>query len=246
MKKLIIVSIFLLFITSVFPQGKGLLTQMPLGEFSLFGGVGPNKLSGDIGGDNFKSLFQNDMGYGLSLGARYTFKYNIALRVFGDYSGYRGKDKVEYNTYGAVRKLEFQSKVTGLGGQLEVVLFGNPLAKDPIPHSVYLLAGLKTTKVDATLINPENNANGPEETKNPLTHFLGIGYQYRFSNQFSFGVEAKQNYFHSDRVDGYNPVIRANKHRDEAFDLKLTAAYYFPFSRRMSEFNNRWDRGQRR
>ena len=115
-----------------------------------------------------------------------------------------------------------------------------------IDYAQKLIAGLKTTKVDATLINPENNANGPEETKNPLTHFFGIGYQYRFSNQFSFGVEAKQNYFHSDRVDGYNPVIRANKHRDEAFDLKLTAAYYFPFSRRMSEFNNRWDRRQRR
>ena len=241
MKKLIIVSIFLLFITSVFPQGKGLLTQMPLGEFSLFGGVGPNKLSGDIGGDNFKSLFQNDMGYGLSLGARYTFKYNIALRVFGDYSGYRGKDKVEYNTYGAVRKLEFQSKVTGLGGQLEVVLFGNPLAKDPIPHSVYLLAGLKTTKVDATLSNPNNNQNGPDETKTPIAHFFGIGYQYRYSNLLSFGLEAKENYFHSDRMDGYNPVIPANKYRDAAFDIKFTVAYYIPDRNRLNSYNRRWE-----
>lgn len=246
MKKLIIVSIFLLFIASVFPQGKGLLTQMPLGEFSLFGGVGPNKLSGDIGGDNFKSLFQNDMGYGLSLGARYTFKYNFALSVFGDYSSYRGKDKGEYNTYGTVRKLEFQSTVKGLGGQLEVILFGNPLAKEPIPHSVYLFAGLKTTTVNDSLYNRDNNPNGPDETNKPLTHFLGIGYQYRYSNRLSFGVEAKQNYFHSDRVDGYNPKITANKHRDEAFDLKLKVAYYLPFSKRMNEFNNRWDRRQRR
>ena len=157
------------------------------------------------------------------------------------------KYKEVYNSYSQnLRHLSFKTDVLSLGGQLEVILFGNPMAKDPIPHSVYLFAGLKTTNVDVTLTNPDNNANGPDETKKPIAHFIGLGYQYRYSNRLSFGLEAKQNYFHSDRVDGYNPVIRANKHRDEAFDLKLTAAYYFPFSRRMSEFNNRWDRRQRR
>lgn len=242
MKKLIFVSTFLLFITPAFPQGKGLLNQIPFGEFSLFGGAGPNKMSGDIGGDNLKSLFQNDMSYGFSLGARYTFKYNFALRVFGDLSNYTGKDKEVYNSYGQnLRHLSFKTDVFSLGGQLEVILFGNPMAKDPIPHSVYLFAGLKTTNVDVTLTNPDNNANGPDETKKPIAHFIGLGYQYRYSNRLSFGLEAKENYFHSDRVDGYNPVIPANKYRDAAFDLKLTVAYYFPFSRRMSEFNNRWD-----
>ncbi len=242
MKKLILVSIFLLFNTPAFPQGKGLLSQIPFGEVSLFGGAGPNKMSGDIGGDNLKSLLQNDMSYGFSLGARYTFKYNFALRVFGDLSNYTGKDKEVYNSYGQnLRHLCFNTDVLSLGGQLEVILFGNPLSKDPIPHSVYLLAGMKTTNVDVKLTNPDNNENGPDQTKKPIAHFFGIGYQYRYSNRLSFGLEGKENYFHSDRMDGYNPEIPANKYRDAAFDIKFTVAYYIPDRNRLNSYNRRWE-----
>ncbi|MBP1664149.1 MAG: hypothetical protein H6Q19_1289 [Bacteroidetes bacterium] len=231
----------LFFSSTAFPQGRGLITKFSIGETSFYGSAGLNKMSGDIGGDNFKSLLQNDLGYGLSFGARYTFRYNIGLRLFADYSKYRGRDKEQYNEYnGILRNNNFQTDVFGIGGQLEVILFGNSLAKDPIPHSVYLLAGVKKNYVNATVTYPYLNRDSTKSPK-PFAHFFGIGYQYRFSNYLSFGVEAKQFYFHSDIVDGYYRNIPANKHDDTAFDVKLTVAYYIPDRNRLNSYNRRWE-----
>jgi len=237
MKKLLISLFVLSFLSPVFPQNKGLISKVSFGETSLFVGAGPTKMSGDIGGDNFKSIFKNDMGYGYSFGVRYLMKYNVALKVFGDYSLFRGKDTPEYN---GARTNYYHSNVVGLGGQIEILLFGNPFAESTTPHSVYLLAGGKKNFVTAeTSIIDESILNSKEQ---PLAFIIGAGYQFRLSRAFSLGFEAKENYYNSDYVDGYNAPVKANKHKDASFDLKFIASYSFPITKRDANYDNRWDR----
>lgn len=212
MKKCLVISLFFLFTVSLFSQSNS----------SLIVGLGPNKMSGDIGGDNFGSLFKNDFGIGSTLAYRFVFPFNVGLRVYGDYEYYRGKDSKVNNG----RKWDFTSSVGSLGGQLEYVIYGNNYLEKQIPHSVYLFGGAEKIFYNA-LFNGLTNVN----TKGNTTGlFAGMGYQYRFSDNLSVGLELKQTLYQSDKVDGYfpDPALVNNRYDDMAFTTKIIVCYNIP------------------
>lgn len=182
-------------------------------------GVGGNKMSGDIGGNDFNSLIKNDLGSSFSLGYRYILPFNLGFRIFGNYDIYRGKDNQVSND---VRTHFFNSKVTSVGGQLEFVFMGNDYENDRIPHSLYVFGGAEAAFYNS-LLDGTNKEKG-----NTSGLFGGIGYQYRFSDYFSLGLEIQQVLYLSDKVDAYYPDINSNKFTDTAFKAKLVVSYYIP------------------
>lgn len=211
-----------------------MLFLFPFGMFSqadkaLILGFGPNKMSGDIGGDNFTSLLKNDLGLGVSLGFRYVFPFNLGVRVFGGYDQYKGEDKHDYN---GGRGLFFNSKASSIGLQFEYVVWGNSYIEKTFPHSIYLFSGAKGIFSNALLNDSE------KIDTNTVGLFAGIGYQYRFSDYFGAGIELRQTQFLSDRVDGYFPDLPSNKSQDTAFDVKFTLSYFIPWE---SATGGKWD-----
>lgn len=209
MKKLLLILSWSLIIIPVFSQK----------EFSLILGGGLNKMSGDIGGDNFNSLLKNDLGGGFSLGIRYTLPSHLGFRIFGDYSKYNGKDNELYN---GERILSFKSNVASFGGQLEYIIIGNSYTQNNKPHSLYLFGGGNTAFSKAVLDDQT------KVSENAGALFLGAGYQYRLSQSISLGTEAKQILFLSDKIDGFYKSVAGNQNQDTAFDLKITISYFFP------------------
>ena len=205
MKKILIFSVLFIFSFSVFSQSS---------SFAL--GLGGNKMSGDIGSNDG---FQNNLGSSFSLGYRYIFPFNLGFRVFGSYDNYHGKDTEAYNND---RKHFFSSQVTSVGGQLELVFMGNDYENDRIPHSLYLFGGGETAFYNALLDGSHT------EKGNSIGVFAGIGYQYRFSDYFSLGLEMQQILYLSDKIDAYYPDIASNKYQDTAFKAKLVLSFYIP------------------
>ena len=176
MKKNLILSLFIVFCFSAFSQNTN----------SLIIGIGPNKMSGDIGGNSFGSLLKDDLGYGAFLGYRHVFASNIGFRIFGNYESFRGKDTKAYND---IRKHFYSGTETGFGGQLEYVFIGNNYDVTNNPHSLYAFGGLKYVMYNSLLDNTT------KEKGNTAGLFAGIGYQYRLSENFGVGVELKQSLY---------------------------------------------------
>lgn len=216
-KKTILFSLLFMFYFSVFSQSS-----------SIALGFGPNKMSGDIGGNGLKSLINDDMGYGASFGYRYVFPFNLGFRIFGDYESYRGKDTKIYND---VRKHYFTSSEKSFGGQLEYVFLGNHFEDDEIPHSIYMFGGAKYVMYNSLL---DGTTKYNEKTSGV---FGGIGYQYRFSEYFSIGFEMKQTLYLSDKIDAYFPDISSNKYTDTAFNTRILISYYIPIYQAPKHWN---------
>lgn len=193
-------------------------------------GVGLNKFSGDIGGDNFSDQLKNDMGFGGSAAFRYVFPFRLGIKAFAEYDVYRGKDSKPRSNQD-IRF--FSSNVFSVGAQLELILLGNNYLEKNIPHSVYLLGGAKKAFVNSLL---DNVQKGKENTSG---FFFGLGYQYRINETFGIGLEVKQILFFSDDVDGYNLKISSNKSKDTASDVKFTFSYYLPYSSRKT--GGKWE-----
>lgn len=212
MKKIFLIICLFTIVNQAFPQK----------ELSVIAGVGTNKMSGDIGGDNFNNLFQNNLGLGTSFGIRYTLPTHWGFRLFTDYSNFKGKDEEAYN---GVRTLSFKSSTWSIGGQVEYIILGGSFIEKENRHSLYIFGGANPVFANTTLFGKTDNEIHQHE--NSFALFLGGGYQYRFSNNLSIGFEAKQNKFFSDKMDGYYPNISSNKSNDFAMDFKLTISYYF-------------------
>jgi opacity protein-like surface antigen len=212
MKKLFLIICLFTIINQAFPQK----------ELSVIAGIGTNKMSGDIGGDNFNKLFQNNLGTATSFGIRYTLPAHWGFRLFTDYSNYKGKDETSYN---GVRTLSFKSSAWSIGGQVEYIIFGSSFVEKELRHSLYILSGANPVFANTTLF--DKTGDEIHQNENSFALFLGAGYQYRFSNKLSIGFEAKQNKFFSDKMDGYYPNVPDNKNDDYAMDFKLTVSYYF-------------------
>lgn len=203
-------------------------------EFSIFFNYGPNKLSGDIGGDNFTSLLNNDIGRTTAFGLRYTLPSNFGFRIYGEYNQYNGKDTPLYN---GDRSSSFHSNLTGLCGQVEYIILGNSYTENYQPHSLYVFGGGNTSTLRAFYYD-NNSENSTEIKQNIFALLGGIGYQYRLFNSLGIGIEIKQKLFLSDKIDGFYRNSSGNKNQDTASDLILTISYFF--NKRVST-RGKWD-----
>ncbi|MGC3978887.1 MAG: hypothetical protein QM751_12075 [Paludibacteraceae bacterium] len=191
------------------------------GESAVFLSAGANKMSGDIGGDNLKSLFKSNLGFGSSVGFRYVFPSNFGFRLFGGYEDYRGKDTQKSNDE---RTHFFSGDVTKIGTNLEYVIYGNRFIDKQISHSLYAFGGIVAVFYNSLFDNDVKIKGSTAGLS------IGAAYQYRLSEKFSVGVEVTQTMFLTDKMDGYFPDISSNKNKDTAFDVKVVLSYYIPFS----------------
>lgn len=207
-------------------------------ENSIIVGVGPNKFSGDIGGDNFKNIFQNNLGYGGIVGYNRIMSNNIfGYSLYLEYEYFQGSDSEKYN---GERRHFFTVSSMNIGSQLDIYFKGllsnlawicpkcqviSSFQKDFYEEKIsrfnpYMTLGLKIGNNSACLDDIQRNDNIG-------TGFIyGVGFRYRLTDSFGIGMEMKETQYQSDKIDGYDPINCNNKHNDTAFNTKIILTLY--------------------
>lgn len=190
--------------------------------------IGTNSLSADVGYSNLEGTLKNNLGYLGSISYRYSSLNRFGYAIKASYDYYRGKDSEKSSRS---QKYFFNTATQSLGIQAEYLLFGNNEDRIYSLNSFYVFSGLRclhyTYHFDVI------------ETGNEFTASIlaGIGYQYRFSHKYSLGLEITQDFFLSDKLDGYNPKVSGNKFNDMALSAKLTFSFHLP----ANYGRKRWD-----
>ncbi|MFV0471661.1 MAG: outer membrane beta-barrel protein [Paludibacteraceae bacterium] len=222
-KILLIVVFFLTINPNTFAQWA--LPSSQLGETSIYAGAGITKLYGDIGGYANEKFALVDINTSYALGFRYTSPFRVGFSLLAELNNHYQGDDV--NTHLSYREIAFRSRQYGYSGQLEITLWGGNYFSTYNPHHLYAFGGIGHSNIssqilDTTLIRSTDKVKYKEQT---WSIYGGFGYQYRFADHFSIGLEYRATQFLTDYIDGYHPKF--SKRDDMSMDLRLTVAYYF-------------------
>ena len=150
-----------------------------------------------------------------SLGYKAKYSNNLGYRAQINYTTVTGSDGVSEN-----RNYDFSSKIwqASIHGEYTVNL-GQIFNRLDSPNSIYIFLGIGLINTSANLNYYQRIDYNYKTRKNNETDIsavipYGIGYQYEFNNNFSFGIEYNLRYSFSDYLDGFKPPYPDSKSND--------------------------------
>lgn len=248
MKKLVSISIFIMFITGGLYAQRGLINHQRFTQhynpgssgpgsslneilgYKLLGGkilgvidvkvsFGPSFINGDTNGPVvFPSFKSNNM---ISLQMNHIFPGNFGYELSYMYGTYAGNDTASIDR----RNYAYKSTISEISIRAKYFIFGGPYADNPT-HSVYVYGGF-----GLVFCNESNNKNidlgfGAWSNGTPIykpestmpVFPFGIGYQYALTDNISVGAEISGHYILGDYAEGLNPKPVADGGHNEAND----------------------------
>lgn len=199
------------------------------GVFSIMlSGVGPAYLFGDVGGKVLAVPFlgaedwdAKNTRFFYSIGLRHLFPNNFGLKANVGYGKFSGTDEGTSNPRG----YSFTSDITEFSVQSEYTLLGGPYSRVRTPNTLYVFAGAGILSYRPTLVRAGGIRSTDIQGSGGLTPVMpfGIGYQYKFNDNFAIGSEFGWRYTFSDFLDGL--ITPDSKSNDVLSNLNFTFTY---------------------
>jgi len=186
--------------------------------------IGPQYCFGDTKQSPFaQSLAKN---WDVSLGFREMFPGNFGFKALINCGNVSGSDGNLIN-----RSYSFSSKTWQMSVQgIYSYNFGSHSGHSAPSNSLYsfLGVGLISSSADLNFI-PRSNYLYKTNLNNQLVSapFIpyGFGYEYRFRNNISIGIEYNIKYTFSDYIDGFKPPFPDSRYTDILESVSITLGY---------------------